>query len=314
MSSILPLTRPTQAVASRVRKLPRIAVSLLGTGQVGAALLHQLAEQGGFAAPRLVALANSRRALAAPDGIAPADALSRLWDEGGNPGLEAPLAAVTNTAADVRVMVDATAAQEVALGRTPVVLLAARGSPGARIYRAGPARGPVGSRRGTQAPDRRARRRKAARRGRHRRGGPGSPAIARHSAGRVPRPSRRARRDPRTPPPRRCRNRPDAAVRRALARGSARHRAPRGAAAGSSLRAAVRRRQPLRVHHPPLPRAAAGRARPRSRSGGDRAGAAGGRVRGWAAGGNTRLNAPADAERSAPCFRPDRRFHFHWTA
>src|SRR2546427_223939 len=101
MSSILPLTRPTQAVASRVRKLPRIAVSLLGTGQVGAALLHQLAEQGGFAAPRLVALANSRRALAAPDGIAPADALSRLWDEGGNPGLEAPLAAVTNTPAAV---------------------------------------------------------------------------------------------------------------------------------------------------------------------------------------------------------------------
>ena len=114
MSSILSLTRPTQAVASRARKPPRIVVSLLGTGQVGGALLRQLAEQGGFAAPRLVALANSRRALAAPDGIAPADALSRLWDEGGNPGLEAPLAAVTNTAADVRVMVDATAAQEVA--------------------------------------------------------------------------------------------------------------------------------------------------------------------------------------------------------
>src|SRR5437868_4453810 len=114
MSSILSLTRPTQAVASRARKPPRIVVSLLGTGQVGGALLRQLAEQGGFAAPRLVALANSRRALAAPDGIAPADALNRLWDEGGNPGLEAPLAAVTNTAADVRVMVDATAAQEVA--------------------------------------------------------------------------------------------------------------------------------------------------------------------------------------------------------
>src|SRR5438270_2443952 len=69
-------------VASRARKLPRIAVSLLGTGQVGSALLRQLAEQGGFAALRLVALANSRRALAALDGIAPADALRRLWDEG----------------------------------------------------------------------------------------------------------------------------------------------------------------------------------------------------------------------------------------
>src|SRR5205807_1765387 len=64
--------------------------------------------------PRVVGVANPRRALAAPEGIAPADALSRLWDEGGKPGLEAPLGAVTNSAADVRVIVDATAAQEVA--------------------------------------------------------------------------------------------------------------------------------------------------------------------------------------------------------
>jgi homoserine dehydrogenase len=110
MASILSLA-PT---ASRTQGFPSIAVSLLGTGQVGSALLRQLAEQDGLSAPRLVGVANSRRALAAPEGIAPADALSRLLDEGGKPGLEVPLAAVTNTAAHVRVVVDATAAQEVA--------------------------------------------------------------------------------------------------------------------------------------------------------------------------------------------------------
>ena len=110
MASTLSLAQ----TASRKHGFPRIAVSLLGTGQVGGALLRQLAEQDGFAVPRLVGVANSRRALAAPEGIAPADALSRLWDEGGKPGLEAPLAAITNTTADVRVIVDATAAQEVA--------------------------------------------------------------------------------------------------------------------------------------------------------------------------------------------------------
>ena len=110
MASILSLA-PS---APRTRGFPRIAVSLLGTGQVGGALLRQLAEQDRFAAPRLVGVANSRRALAAPEGIAPADALSRLWDEGGKPGLETPLAAITNTTADVRVIVDATAAQAVA--------------------------------------------------------------------------------------------------------------------------------------------------------------------------------------------------------
>src|SRR5438045_5228240 len=110
MASTLSLAQ----TASRKHGFPRIAVSLLGTGQVGGALLRQLAEQDGFAVPRLVGVANSRRALAAPEGIAPADALSRLWDEGGQPGLEAPPAAITNTTADVRVIVAATPAQEVA--------------------------------------------------------------------------------------------------------------------------------------------------------------------------------------------------------
>ena len=114
MSSSLCLAEASEPVAPRARRPPRIVVSLLGTGQVGGALLRQLSEQDGLANPRLVGVANSRRALAAPEGIAPADALRRLWGEGGGPGLEAPLAAVTNTAADVRVMIDATAAQEVA--------------------------------------------------------------------------------------------------------------------------------------------------------------------------------------------------------
>src|SRR5438445_2732209 len=110
MASILSLA-PS---APRTRGLPGIAASVRGTGPVGGALLRHPAEQDRFAAPRLVGVANSRRALAAPEGIAPADALSRLWDEGGKPGLETPLAAITNTTADVRVIVDATAAQEVA--------------------------------------------------------------------------------------------------------------------------------------------------------------------------------------------------------
>src|SRR5438270_8155824 len=145
MASTLSLAQ----TASRKHAFPRIAVSLLGTGQVGGALLRQLAEQDGFAVPRLVGVANSRRALAAPEGIAPADALSRLWDEGGKPGLEAPLAAVTNIAADVRVIVDATAAQEVAAH-----------------HRRWLARGSLGPRRRPQAADRRSRRWKAARGGR----------------------------------------------------------------------------------------------------------------------------------------------------
>ena len=40
--------------------------------------------------------------------------MTRLWAEGGRPGFEAPLAALMETAADVRVIVDATAAQAVA--------------------------------------------------------------------------------------------------------------------------------------------------------------------------------------------------------
>jgi aspartokinase/homoserine dehydrogenase 1 len=119
MSAIIPLSPSRRTVLGAalacVRDRPRVALSLLGTGQVGGALLRQLAEDGGsFTRPRLVGLANSRRALTDPAGIAPADALSRLSTEGGEPGLEAPLAALTAAAADVRVMVDATAAQEVA--------------------------------------------------------------------------------------------------------------------------------------------------------------------------------------------------------
>jgi len=93
---------------------PSVALSLVGTGQVGGALLRQLAEACPGARPRLVGVANSRRSLADARGIAPAQAMTRLWAEGGRPDLEGPLSALIETAADVRVMVDATAAQTVA--------------------------------------------------------------------------------------------------------------------------------------------------------------------------------------------------------
>src|SRR5262249_54042996 len=97
-SSMLPFlsfstARRTSSEAVR-RRAPRVALSLVGTGQVGGALLRQLAEHNGrVAGPSLVGVANSRRSLADAAGIAPDDALTRLWSEGGEPGLEAPLAA-----------------------------------------------------------------------------------------------------------------------------------------------------------------------------------------------------------------------------
>src|SRR6267142_324789 len=113
MSSILPFVPSHFTAATRVRERPRVALSLLGTGQVGGALLRQLAERAS-GSPRLVGVANSRRALSDGSGIEPGNALSRLWAEGEWPGLEASVLALRQTAADVRVVVDATAAQEVA--------------------------------------------------------------------------------------------------------------------------------------------------------------------------------------------------------
>jgi homoserine dehydrogenase len=113
MSSILPFVPSHFAAANRVQERLSVALSLLGTGQVGGALLRQLAEHG-FRAPRLVGVANSRRALSDASGIDPGNALNRLWAEGERPGLEGSVAALRQTAADVRVVVDATAAQEVA--------------------------------------------------------------------------------------------------------------------------------------------------------------------------------------------------------
>ena len=88
MSSILPFVPSRFAAANRVQERPSVALSLLGTGQVGGALLRQLAERGS-GAPRLVGVANSRRALSDGSGIDPGDAINRLWAEGERPGLEA---------------------------------------------------------------------------------------------------------------------------------------------------------------------------------------------------------------------------------
>jgi len=117
MAFILPLStaRLDGLRAACARERPRVALSLVGTGQVGGELLRQLAAQpAARPAPRLVGVANSRRSLADPAGIDPAEALTRLFAEGGQPGLRVPLAALADTEADVQVMVDATAAQEVA--------------------------------------------------------------------------------------------------------------------------------------------------------------------------------------------------------
>jgi len=116
MAPILPFSTACRTSSDAVRaRSPLVALSLVGTGQVGGALLRQLAEHAGRSGgPKLVAVANSRRSLADAAGIAPGEALNRLWSEGGEPGLEASLAALTETAAEVRVMIDATAAQAVA--------------------------------------------------------------------------------------------------------------------------------------------------------------------------------------------------------
>src|SRR4051812_31867162 len=104
---------PALALARRLQ--PRVAVSLLGTGQVGSALLRQLAEgEERGESLRIVAVANSRKTLADRGGIRPGEAMARLWAEGIGPEAEAPLAALEEAAADVRVMVDATAAPQVA--------------------------------------------------------------------------------------------------------------------------------------------------------------------------------------------------------
>jgi aspartokinase/homoserine dehydrogenase 1 len=104
---------PALALAPKAR--PRIALSLLGTGQVGGALLQQLAEgEERGESLRIVGVANSRRTLTDRAGIRPCDAMARLWAEGGQPGLEAPVDALEQTGADVRVIIDATAAPQVA--------------------------------------------------------------------------------------------------------------------------------------------------------------------------------------------------------
>jgi aspartokinase/homoserine dehydrogenase 1 len=104
---------PALALAAASR--PRVVLSLLGTGQVGSALLYQLAEgEDRGESLRIVSVANSRRTLLDRQGIRPREAVARLWAEGTGPSPEAPLAALQQAGADVRVIVDATAAQQVA--------------------------------------------------------------------------------------------------------------------------------------------------------------------------------------------------------
>src|SRR3982750_3358849 len=104
---------PALALARRLQ--PRVAVSLLGTGQVGSALLRQLAEgEERGESLRIVSVANSRRTLLDREGIQPREAVAGRGAEGAAPAPEAPLAALQQAGADVRVIVDATAAQQVA--------------------------------------------------------------------------------------------------------------------------------------------------------------------------------------------------------
>jgi homoserine dehydrogenase len=89
------------------------AMAMLGIGGVGTALLRQLATPAA-AGLRLVALADSRHQLVHPDGLAPAQAASRLAEMAQPNEGEGWRRALDDSGARRRVIVDATASDEVA--------------------------------------------------------------------------------------------------------------------------------------------------------------------------------------------------------
>ncbi|HVJ61226.1 MAG TPA: bifunctional aspartate kinase/homoserine dehydrogenase II [Tahibacter sp.] len=93
-----------------------VAIAIIGTGLVGGTLLRQLdAELPGAPALRLVAVANSRANLVDAAGIVPAQALSRLADAGQPADLDVVIAALVQSGARRKVVIDATPADAVAL-------------------------------------------------------------------------------------------------------------------------------------------------------------------------------------------------------
>lgn len=89
------------------------AIALLGIGGVGSALLRQLATPAAEGL-RLVAVADSRRQLTHPDGLAPTQAASRLAEAAQPHDGEGWRRALDHSGAHRRVIVDATASEEVA--------------------------------------------------------------------------------------------------------------------------------------------------------------------------------------------------------
>jgi homoserine dehydrogenase len=122
---------------------PRARLFLLGTGQVGRALLARLAGMDPAGRPLLVALANSRASAQDGLGIAPALALARLRPGNGEAGwLPAFAGGAIEPDAGVPIIVDATASDDVAdrhagwLARGVHVVSANKLGPGAAQSRA----------------------------------------------------------------------------------------------------------------------------------------------------------------------------------
>ncbi|UXI67606.1 bifunctional aspartate kinase/homoserine dehydrogenase II [Tahibacter amnicola] len=93
----------------------KLAVAVVGTGLVGGALLRQLQQHPACGDDlRLVAVANSRSVLIDAEGITPDTATARLNWEGKPLGVEAAVAALQDSDAHVKILIDATPAESVA--------------------------------------------------------------------------------------------------------------------------------------------------------------------------------------------------------
>lgn len=108
-------TIPTgSAIAASGKSTADVAVALIGTGQVGGALLRRLAALDPTRGPRVVAAVNSRRALCQPHGLGLAGLKQQL--EGSGSGTDLDLIASSLLAADAAcpIVIDATASAAVA--------------------------------------------------------------------------------------------------------------------------------------------------------------------------------------------------------
>ncbi|MDC8011328.1 bifunctional aspartate kinase/homoserine dehydrogenase II [Tahibacter soli] len=119
VSVLLPQDRARAALSAVHARLcveaPGVAIAVVGTGLVGGTLLRQLErELPGAPDLRLVAVANSRATVVDTAGIAPAQALARLAESTQPADLDAAIAALAQSGARRKVVIDATPAEAVA--------------------------------------------------------------------------------------------------------------------------------------------------------------------------------------------------------